>query len=375
MSIATRRLQRTKKVSTTLPAPRPKIGWVEDGYYQYRGEIRMPPVWALNNGSMLHVVLNVGLNHLVAVTASGTTYIPDSIESRIKDAKLWNDNPANAGKQITIHIRLHVGQYAPPYWKTACGTVNVADKKFVAGGADVPQWWEPIYLTLYTQAMNALAAPINNNPIIGSVNAPGAAYFYPEPMLFFPGDANTDGITNQQALNAAGWTSSKHFAFMMEYPKRHSVFKKVVELDLNPPVFGGVQYKDFAQVLIDTMPHGYAQISNYSMAMKRLNGPYLALFDWLATITDKAWVGVQLARSHVISDPDFKNQVWDDLADLCISKGYHFVETPGALSGKSLPDGTKQGTANAWPGSFEDEPATLAIDTAAFKLNPGPVNL
>lgn len=181
-------------------------------------------------------------------------------------------------------------------------------------------------------------------------------------------------LTNQERYDAAGWNQPEHFAFMMEYPKRHSVFKKVVELDLNSGVYALVQYQDFAQVLIDAMPQGYACLSNYSMAMSRLSGMG-TFYDWMGTMTRKAWVGVQLARSHVVSNPDFKNQVWDDLADLCISKGYHFVETTGGVSGGNLPDDTREGAANAWPTSYSDEPATLVADTNAFKLNPGPVSL
>jgi hypothetical protein len=38
-------------------------------------------------------------------------------------------------------------------------------------------------------------------------------------------------------------------------------------------------------------------------------------------------------------------------------------------------DGTKQGTANAWPDSYADEPLTLVNDSLAFRANPGPVTL
>lgn len=387
MSIAARRFLRSRKTTVTPPTVivQPKIGWVDDGdYATATGSIRMPPHWARNNSSVLHAVLNVGVNELVNVTSSGTTYKANSIESRIQEAVDWNT--ANPTKKITVHIRLHVGERAPAYWKTACSTVMVYDEKFKPGGASVPRWWKPVYLNLYTQAMNALAPAINNNPIIGSVNAPGAAFFYPEPMLFFMYDKNPSKdpktgaplpgpyITNQERYEAAGWTSTEHASFMMEYPKRHAVFKKVVELDLNSGVYAGVRYQDFAQVLLNTMPKGYACLSNYSMAMSRLDGMG-AFYNWMGTKTSQAWVGVQLARSHVVSSPDYTNQVWDDLADLCISKGYHFVETTGPVRGEILPDGTQQGTANAWPQSYADEPNTLLADTNAFKRNPGPLPL
>ena len=236
--------------------------------------------------------------------------------------------------------------------------------------------------------MNALAPIINTNPIIGSVDAPGATFFYPEPMLFFPSgknptkdkDCNTlpgPYLTNQERYTDAGWTAAKHKVFMMEFPAAHSVFTKVVELDINPPAFGGVSYQDFVQVIINTMPKGYACVSNYSMSNFRstTETAYVNMYDWMKTITTDAWVGVQLARSHKVSEPDYTTQMWDNMADRVEGWGFHFVETTGGVMGDKLPDGAKEGTANAWPSSYQDEPNTLLTDTNNFNSNPGPVAL
>lgn len=394
MGIASRRMTRIAQSSTPPGVfPMPKIGWVEDGAYasanNNNGTLRMPDNWAITSAGMRHCVLNIGLNKLVNVTGilpGQTTYIANSIEDLIAPAQSWND--AHPTQKLTVHVRLHVGIRAPDYWSTRCNTVKVYDPGFVPYGGDVPRWWEADYLTLYDNAMKALAPAINNNPIIGSVNAPGAALFYPEPMLFFPGGTNPnkdkDGnplpgpyITNQTRYENAGWNALKHKNFMMAYPIKHTVFTKVIELDINPPATGGVDYRDFAQVLIDTMPTGYACISNYSMSDKRstTEAAYVNMYNWMKTITHDAWVGVQLARSHKVSEPNYTVQMWDDMADRAEAWGFHFVETTGGVMGEPLGDGTKQGTANAWPTTYQDEPATMLNDTALFAANPGPVAL
>lgn len=64
----------------------------------------------------------------------------------------------------------------------------MTDGRFDIDGG-MPKWWVPEYRTLYQNAMSTLAPVFDNLPVIGSVNAPGAAPFYPEPCLLFSSEA------------------------------------------------------------------------------------------------------------------------------------------------------------------------------------------
>ncbi|MBP9761541.1 hypothetical protein KBD11_00525, partial [Candidatus Saccharibacteria bacterium] len=218
--------------------PRYKRAMVDDGPYASRASVDPTSkirdylsggtsnkyAFAITNGQMYHTVLNVGVNELVTVADDGTTkYIPGSLEMRIANAVEWNK--ANPTKRLNVHIRFHVGGRAPDKWKELCGTVRMEDPQF-GGAVDTPRWWVKdaagyTYRRLYSNAMKALApavTAINSNEstkyIIGTVNAPGAAPNYPEPMILY---ASSSAV--RSALASGGFTAAEHNSFMKWFPK------------------------------------------------------------------------------------------------------------------------------------------------------------
>jgi len=384
MSIAARRMMRRELPEPPLPtATSFKQGWVDDGplaavYPKTTSAIRNPNTaeynWAYNTGGLRHSVLNVGLHELVNVTSGGaTSYIANSIQSRIATVTSWN--AANPTKKITVHLRIHVGERAPDTWDSLCGTVRIVDGEF---GKDsfVPRWWVTQYRTLYTNAMNALAPVIDNLDVIGTVNAPGGAPFYPEPCLFFLTDAD-----NRSRLIVAGWSKTAHEAFQSWFPTTASAFTRVgVEVALNPyqdmndsgaPTAVNVTtYKNIANALMNTVGKRTV-LSNYSMRTNYMTGSgnYQQMYAWMKTqyTSRKAWFGVQMARPQNVAPDSDTVQRWDDVAQWCADYGMHFAETTGRGNGTGLK--------NVWASSYNDDPGDVALFQSigtALSSNAGP---
>jgi hypothetical protein len=367
--------------------PQPKRGLVDDGAYAKReaGKVsearnylvngdKNKYAFAITQGGMRHTVLNVGVRELVNVSDDGSTeYKSGSIETRIKNITDWNKR--NPTKKLTVHLRFHVGEFAPAKWKELCGTVLMKDKSFGVE-ADAPRWWAKdgkgnyIYRPLYANAMKALAHGVdvvNNDPetrnIIGSVNAPGAAPNYPEPMIIYSG---SDPV--RRALISKGFKATEHNDFMTWFPKQAKYFNNVaVELAINPyqnideengKVLGrdAQLYKAVAQSLVDEVG-SRTVLANYSAREAYFRpgakGEYVEMYKWMISMTQKApkvWAGVQMARPHRVAmgNADI-NEKWDDVAMWVADKGFSFAETTGPRAAKKAPFGN----ANYLPDSYK----------------------
>lgn len=326
-----------------------------------------------------------------------TRYVPNSIESRIQNAVKWNT--ANPTKKITVHLRFHVGETAPEEWKNLCGRVEMTDPQFGVK-AVVARWWVKdgagnyIYRDLYQRAMEALApavAAINDNAstknLIGTVNAPGAAPNYPEPMLLY---ASSDDV--RRNLMLGGFNAEEHNKFMLWFPSAAKPFNKVgVELAVNPYQnidargnFSGANatmYKEVAQSLIDSVGAGRTVIANYSareLDTKGKRGGYKQMYDWMSDMTKGAnpvWAGVQMARPHHVAEGNSDvNEQWDDVARWAASKGFHFAETTGPNAKKKTKP-APHGKANYWPEAYHDDSndiEDMESINAKFATNPRP---
>lgn len=377
-------------IKAAPPTPSPKIGLVDDGPYASRNlSERISKVrdyitdgsskdysFAITQGGIRHTVLNVGIRELVRVENDGTTtYIRDSIESRIANAVAWNKR--HPRQKLTVHLRFHVGEFAPNKWKELCGTVHMVDPRFGVD-ADAPRWWAKdargniVYKKLYTNAMKALAgavSSINNSTdtlnIIGSVNAPGAAPNYPEPMIIY---ASSDKV--RSSLLSRGFTQAAHNEFMTWFPTQAVYFKKVaVEIALNPyqnidsvsrtaTQRDRLKYRDVANALIRTVGNRTV-LANYSAreaySLSSAANDYTEMYDWMASKTrgtPKVWAGVQMARPHRVAmgNPDI-NEAWDKVAIWAANKGFSFAETTGPKAAKEPPFGT----ANYWPQAYHND--------------------
>lgn len=375
MSIAARRLMRVIQTADNPIPPGKAIfkqGWVDDGplaaaYPATTSMIRNPNStdykWAYDTAGMRHSVLNVGLHELVTVAGSGaTSYNAGSIESRIAPVTNWN--AANPSKKITVHLRLHVGERAPAMWDTLCGTARIIDTKFSKNSL-VPLWWNSTYRTLYNNAMVALGPVVDSIAVIGTVNAPGASPFYPEPCLFFFNDS-----ANRDSLIGSGWTKEAHESFQQWFPTTASAFKRVgVEVALNPyqdmdnsgnlTTSNTTVYKSIANSLMSTVGKR-AVLSNYSMRTDYMTGSgnYQQMYTWLKNqyLNHKAWFGVQMARPQNVAPDSNTVQRWDDVANWCANFGMNFVETTGKGNGEGLK--------NVWPGSYNDDSGDVALFTS-----------
>lgn len=403
----------TFRSNAALPdGPQFKRGLVDDGAYvsknpsvnpskvrDYLSTSRKNYGFAVADGGMRHTVLNVGIRELVNVNQATrqTTYVSNSIESRIQNAIKWN--AANPTKKITVHLRFHVGETAPEEWKNLCGRVEMTDPQFSVK-AVVARWWVKdssnnyIYRDLYQRAMDALApavAAINDNAatkdIIGTVNAPGAAPNYPEPMLLY---ASSDQVRSN--LMRGGFSASEHNSFMMWFPTAAKAFDKVgVELAINPyqniNASGGysgaesTKYKDVAKSLIDTVGASRTVVANYSareLDTRGGRGGYKQMYDWMSSMTkgdSPVWAGVQMARPHHVAEGNSDtSEKWDDVARWAASKGFHFAETTGP-NAKKLSKPAPHGKANYWPEAYHndsDDIRDMLSIRSAFLANPAP---
>ena len=402
----------SSNAATILPAA--KRGLVDDGAFAssnvavpsvvrdyLTGGTKNPYAFAILNGDMRHTVLNVGLRELVTVDpATGETmYLAGSLESRIKNATKWNE--VYPKRKITVHVRLNVGGKSPEAWKTLCGTVDMTDPNFGAF-ARVPRWWVKsddgstyLYRDLYSNAMNTLSgaiSAINSNEatqnVIGSINIPGAAPNYPEPMLIYAASEST-----RNSLLAGGFTPEEHRAFMEWLPSTAAIFKDInVELALNTVENIGVDgsiltgdkllYKSLGETLISKVG-SRAVLANYSarasfMSLRSTSG-YGELYSWMAAKangTPRVWAGVQMARPSRVAEgrkPATDNEQWDNVALWAANKGFHFAETTGLGTPK---DATIQPSmSNIWPKSYRDDGndiATIKSLNANFRDNTSP---
>lgn len=379
--------------------PLMKRGLVDDGAYVDKSAKAFSQVrdylsggdsnayaFAITKGGMRHTVVNVGMRELVSVdpTTGKTTYIADSIEKRIQNAVKWNAK--HPKQRLTVHLRFTVGQTAPEAWKDICGRVVMEDPNFPGTKAIVARWWAKspdgsryLYRDLYASAMKVLApavSAINENTatrnIIGTVNIPGAAPNYPEPMIIYFSSAP---IRNN--LVDAGFTAEEHNKFMLWLPQTAANFKGVgVELALNPyqnidEKTRGSTYRDkllyqqMGDALIDAVGNR-AVLANYSArsAFMKTNdrSDYGVMYDWMASkvkgVDGKpgVWAGVQMARpqnvgngNKTLSDPE----QWDNVARWADSKGFHFAETTGP--GDKKAQTTQPGMSNVWPTAYHDD--------------------
>ncbi len=388
-------------VAGTTPSTMVKRGWVDDGPFAAKdgatsathnyttGGTSNPYYFALNTVKMRHVVLNVGVDELVTVnsTTGATSYKAGSIQRRIDNVLKWNT--AHKTEKITVHLRFHVGSRAPEAWKTLCGTVTLTDPQGDERRFAVPRWWvkkgdKYPYRTLYSNAMNALSSAIrqiNNKTetrnIIGSVNVPGAAVKYPEPMIIY---ASSDA--NIAAYRSANFSSSEHKAFLMWLPDVTAKYFKGVtlaELAINPTQNintstwkldskASTTYRSVASKLITKMGSQQTMISNYSAREEYMSGAgsYQSMYGWMSSTakSKRAWVGVQLARpSKIAAHSPNTRQVWDKVAGWAVNKGFSFVETSGQKKdsdGDGHPDPGAQGDANVWTTSYKDDSNDIA---------------
>jgi hypothetical protein len=403
--------QLTQLTRSSDVTPQPKRGLVDDGEYVSKDKEPFSEVrdylkngaansyaFAITEGGMRHTVLNVGIRELVSVNSAGkTTYIQNSIQNRIKNAVAWNKK--HPDKKLTVHLRFHVGNSAPQAWKDICGTVDMTDPNFNVK-AIAPRWWVKKsdgsypYRTLYSDAMKELAKAVtainasgDTKNIIGSVNIPGAAPNYPEPMIIYANSAEV-----RKNLRSAGFTADEHNNFMMWLPSTASLFDNVaIELALNPyqnindkgesSDSDSLKYRDMAAALISKVG-SRTVLANYSaryMYMKpEAKNNYIDMYDWMAEKvkgSPRVWAGVQMARpQRVAIDSSSDPEQWDNVAMWAAGKGFHFAETTGPGSG----DGARMfpGSANVWPGSYNDDPndiASIRMITSRFLANPRPM--
>jgi hypothetical protein len=397
------------------PSPAPKQGWVDDGAYVSKNPTVNPShardyngatnkyAFAVTKAGLRHTVLNVGVGELVNVNKTWpyeTTYNAGSIESRIAQVTKWNKE--HPRQKITVHLRFHVGKSAPQAWKDLCGTVTMKDGSFGVS-ADAPRWWVTdvagnyTYRQLYKNAMVALAGAVSTvnaaeptKDAIGSVNVPGAAPNYPEPMIIYAND-HTERVKDKKTgrwvtvvgtnenLRAAGFTAEEHNSFMLWFPTVAKHFKGVaIELAVNPyqnikadgSLDGSTstKYKEVAQALIDTV-HSRAVIANYSARESyfdpkiKTTNAYKQMYVWMVqTKKDQnVWIGLQLARPprvastfapKVTSD---NSEKWDDVARWAARKGFNFVETTGPKVSLLVGGITQTGRANIWPEAYHDD--------------------
>jgi hypothetical protein len=377
----------------TAPAKR---GLVDDGPYASKPTETAPSVthdykagspynFAVEKVGMRHVVLNVGLKELISVnsTSGGTSYISNSLETRLKKVSAWNATHPN---KLTVHLRFHAGTRAPAAWRTICGSMTISDPQLDGSTATVPKWWvyknsEYPYQRLYKNAMTVLAEAvrkINSTPstanLIGSVNIPGAAMNYPEPMVLYAYSAS-----NLTAYQQAGFNKDEHNKFMMWLPSTALIFTQRtnvnVELAINPYQNINTSVSPWAVDKSTNTKNKYipvatkliglvgnrAVISNYSVREEYMTGTgdYQSMYAWMRGLAtyNKAWVGVQLARPPKLPISDeYSRQVWDKVAKWADNEGFNFVETSGPKMSDSGPN-----FANQWPESYSSPAANVEL--------------
>lgn len=354
----------------------PKIGWVEDGAYAATdgksSYIRMPPTWAINAG-MRDVMLNVGIAELITIDRYGRTKANASaLDKMLTPVLTWNK--ANPTKALTVHVRLHVGERVPDYWRYAAGDVVMTDSKWKKN-AVVPAWWRGMYGNMYEDAWRVLGPVFDGRKVIGSVNNPMGALFYPEPFLLFGSDTAANGVTNTQRLVQAGWSPSAQRNAMMREVRTPARYTKrvVIYLDINPTTFPTEKSYDssFMGKLADThiasYPKGRSGIENYSMRLAYLTGTgnYQSMLKGMSARASKTWTSEQLARPKVIGgDLSNTKTVWPQVTDYWESLGDHAVETTGTNAA--------DGRANVWTESYITRQDVMARQDKAFAANATP---
>ncbi len=372
-------------------------GWTDDGYLaSVTGDstARVPAAAFMTHadGQAVTVInVNVGVRELVTVGASSTSYKAGSIQSLIAPIRTWNT--AHPGRKLAVRLRLHVGERAPAEWKTRCGVVYMSDEGF-GKAADVPRWWDKSgpYRSLYRQAMTAIAGAVKGIPEVIAVNAPGAAYFYPEPMIMLAtSKVSEDAQTNLQILKAAGWTEAQHTDFLKWLPSVSKVWERVVVyLAINPVNLGSKVdvklMKDVAEAHIAALPAGQAGVENYNIREAFSFGGkpgqrYYDMYQWMATKAGVAWLNAQLSRTPRVALDPVNDQVWDKIAVWLINRGFHSIETSGPARNNSAgvlcvanawAAGLNDGSGNPLPDAYKDEIPLMVAQTNLFRDNGVP---
>ncbi len=408
------------KLMASVSRTAPKLGWVDDGPLVTKNPEERPSMvrdyngasneysFAIKEAGLRHTVLNVGVGELVSVENREpyrTTYKTNSIEDRIASVVRWNRE--NSAQKITVHLRFHVGKSVPRAWQDVCGTVHMEDPSFGVE-ADAPKWWAKsgdkyLYRDFYEKAMTVLGAQVSainakeeTKNIIGSVNTPGAAPNYPEPMIIYTGSAAI-----RRNLIAGGFTADEHDKFMRWFPTMAKYFRGVtVELAMNPyqsilasgetddSATTKAKYQKVANALIRTVGQR-AVLANYSSReayfdpARRDTSEYAPLYEWIErTKREKnVWSGTQMARAprvvrtippSVTSD---NTEKWDDVAGWTAARSYNFVETTGPKSNMVVSGIAQSGLMNRWPISYHDDSddiSTMKSIGDAFARNPHP---
>lgn len=354
----------------------PKTGWVEDGAYAApagsgtSSTLRMPPPWAIAAG-MRHACLNIGITELVDVSPLGVVTPRDAnLDAILAPAYAWNAT-CPPGQQVTVDVRFQVGERAPDYWKTQCGTVQLSDGSFGKNAA-VPRWHVPAYLPLFENAWAVIGPMMDARAIIGSVNNPMAAPFYPEVFLLFGNSVVEDrpapepDITNEMNLVAAGWTPALQRGFMraaVNIPAKYTS-RVVVYLAINPTIFPTESSWDqaFMWEIVDahiaSLPPWRAGVENYSARMSYMTGTGNYQTMYAGICARPCWRSIQLARAHRVADTQNGDTYtgWPEVAMWWANLGGHAVETPGPT--------VTGGAANGWPTSFQNRVTDMtASDT------------
>lgn len=357
-----------------------KTGWVEDGAMiktqSGSSWLRMPPSWAIDAG-MRHVCLQVGADEILNVSASGTTLNTTKLNSLVAPLVTWNTN--NPTKKLTLHLRVQVGESAPAYWQTYCGTIRQGDSNFDKEGL-MPIWWRAQYKTMYEDMWAVLGPWADAQSYIGSVSNPMASHFYSEPFLMFPDSITGAGTpadpskTNEERLLETDWTVAKQKAFMewaATIPGKHTN-RAIVYLALNPAKLPTQTTPDIAwlwkvvDIHLASVPSGRGGLENYSIKEGFItSGSYKTMYERMSTYKMVAWLSVQCARAKKLADPasdSLTRTVWPTISTQVIKWGFHGIETPGH-------DPDNLGTANKWDTSFASRQPRFSADNSAFIEN------
>ena len=363
----------------------PKTGWVDDGDYAYDPSkpatstpsyVRLPPTWAY--GLVRHVCLNVGIQEVVDVDQTTGAVTPNTAAWKALLEPVYALNATlPAHHRLTVHVRDHWGERAMPLISKWTGSVRLTDGSF-GKDAQCPRWFAAgatAYRDLYERIWAVRARMIDAEPVVGSVNSPMAAMWYPEPFLRFaksiiiPADGSTPAYLNEDSLADNGYTAAEDKDFMVwaaTIPGRY-VQKKIVYLALNPTVLPGEASADMpwmwqvADAHLASLPKWRAGLENYSMRMSYMSGPgnYETMYAGIAA--RECWRSTQMARPHRVADTQDGDTYcgWPEVAAETAAWGFHAVETTGTAAQAG-------GAANGWPDTYVGRQADMNTTDAVF---------
>ena len=227
----------------------PKTGWVEDGAYAAARRVRhvVHAADAAPMGDRRRDAPRVPehRHHRTGGRVPARCGHPRdaNLDAILAPAYAWNAT-CPPGQQVTVDVRFQVGERAPTTGKPSAAPCSSSDGSFGKNAA-VPRWHVPAYLPLFENAWAVIGPMMDARAIIGSVNNPMAAPFYPEVFLLFGNSVVEDrpapepDITNEMNLVAAGWTPALQRGFMraaVNIPAKYTS-RVVVYLAINPTIF------------------------------------------------------------------------------------------------------------------------------------------